>query len=454
MSGPPQSAGPVITDKRQLVEYLAAGCKPPEAWRIGTEHEKFGFRLDDLSPLPYEGEQGICAVLDRMQRFGWSPFYEGENVIGLTMDGQAITLEPGGQFELSGAPVADLHKSCAETHGHLAQVKAVGGELGVGFVGVGFQPKWRREDIPVMPKGRYGIMRAYMPTRGNLGLDMMLRTCTVQANLDFSDEADMVKKMRVGVALQPVATALFANSPFTDGVPNGFLSYRSNVWTDTDPDRCGILPFVFEPGMGFERYVDHVLDVPMYFVHRDGGYIDASGQSFRDFMAGKLPALPGERPTVADWEDHLTTLFPEVRLKRFIEMRGADGGPWDIICALPALWVGLIYDAGVLDQACEMIRDWTLEDHEYLRNTVPRHALRTEFRGRTMHELAIDVLALAREGLKRRAVLDGKKQDETHFLEPLDLVAETGRTPAEGLLEAYYGDWEGNVEALFHDCAF
>ena len=454
MSGPPKSAGPPVTDKRELVEYLAAACTPREDWRIGTEHEKFGFNLDDLRPLPYGGPQGICAVLEGMERFGWAPVFEGDNVIALTFDGQAVTLEPGGQFELSGAPVANLHQTCAEVHSHLSQVKTVAEELGVAFVGVGFQPKWRREDIAVMPKGRYDIMRAYMPTRGSLGLDMMLRTCTVQVNLDFADEADMVKKMRVGLALQPVATALFANSPFTDGVPNGYLSYRSMVWTDTDPDRCGILPFVFEPGMGFERYVDHVLDVPMYFVHRDGRYIDASGQSFRDFLAGRLPALPGEHPTLSDWEDHMTTLFPEVRLKRFIEMRGADGGPWDIICALPALWVGLIYDQGALDAAWDMVKDWTIEDHQHLRSEVPKRALGTEFRGRAMLDIAREVLTIAREGLARRAILDGSGHDEAHFLAPLDAIAESGQTPAEGLLEAYYGEWEGSVDALFTDCAY
>ncbi len=454
MSGPPRPGGPPITDKRQLVEYFASACTPRDEWRIGTEHEKFGFRLDDVSPLPYEGPQGIRAVLEGLQRFGWEPVYENENVIGLTNAGQAVTLEPGGQFELSGSPVADLHQTCREVNSHLAQVRAVGDELGVGFVGVGFQPKWRREDIPVMPKGRYGIMRAYMPTRGRLGLDMMLRTCTVQANLDFSDEADMVKKMRVGLALQPVATALFANSPFTEGRPNGYLSYRSTVWTDTDPDRCGILPFVFEPGMGFERYVDYALDVPMYFVHRGDSYVDAAGQSFRDFLDGRLPALPGERPVMSDWEDHLTTLFPEARLKRFIEMRGADGGPWDIICALPALWVGLVYDDGVLDAAWDIASAWTPDERLELRTGVPRHGLATPFRGRPVRELVREMLELAREGLRRRAVLDGSGCDESHFLDPLDELVETGQTPAEGLLKAYREEWNESVDPLFVDCAY
>ncbi|MFQ5784762.1 MAG: glutamate--cysteine ligase [Alphaproteobacteria bacterium] len=454
MSGPPQRAGQPVTDKRELIEYLTKGCKPEADWRIGTEHEKFGFRFDDLTPLPYDGPQGIRAALEGMQRFGWNPVYESDNVVALGLEGQAITLEPGGQFELSGAPVVNLHHTCAEVHSHLAQVKAIGKELGIGFLGVGFQPKWRRDDIPVMPKGRYDIMRAYMPTRGRLGLDMMLRSCTVQTNLDFRDEADMVKKLRVGLALQPVSTALFANSPFTDGRPNGYLSYRSMVWTDTDPDRCGTLPFVFEPGMGFERYAEHALDVPMYFVYREGRYIDASGQSFRDFLEGRLPALPGERPTLVDWENHLTTLFPEVRLKRFIEMRGADGGPWDIICALPALWVGLLYDRDALEKAWAMVEDWTQEERDYLRAAVPRHALRTEFRGRRVHDLARDIVTIAREGLARRAVLDGAGKDECHFLDPLDVILNSGQTPAEGLLEAYYGEWDGSVDPMFHDCMY
>ncbi len=454
MSAPPKEAGQPVTDKRDLVAYIASGGKPPADWRIGTEHEKFGFRLSDLRPLDYEGPQGIRAMLEGLQRFGWEPILEAGRPIGLTYKGQAISLEPGGQFELSGAPLPTLHDTCAEVHSHLVQVKAVAEEIGAVFVGVGFQPKWRREDIPVMPKARYDIMRAYMPTRGSLGLDMMLRSCTVQVNLDFADEADMVTKMRVGLALQPIATAIFANSPFTEGRPNGYLSYRSKVWTDTDPDRCGTLPFVFEDGMGFERYVEHALDVPMYFVYRDGRYIDASGQSFRDFLDGRLPALPGERPTLSDWDGHLTTLFPEVRLKRYIEMRGADSGPWDIICGLPALWVGLLYDADTLDAAWQMVRDWTPEEHAYLRAEVPRRAFSTEFRGRPLLALAREVLDLSRQGLARLGRLDANGKDEVHFLDPLEEIVSTGRTPAEGLLDAYYNEWDGDIDPLITECAY
>jgi len=454
MSGPPKSAGPPITDKRDLVEYLAAGCKPVSDWRVGTEHEKFGFHLDDLRPLAYDGPDGVRAMLEGLQRFGWEPFEEGGNVIGLRYQGQSITLEPGGQFELSGAPLETVHETCDEVNTHLAQVKTVADELGVGFLGLGAQPKWRREDIPIMPKARYDIMRARMRIRGALGLDMMLRTCTVQANLDFGDEADMVTKMRVGLALQPVATALFANSPFIDGRPSGLLSYRSWVWTDTDPDRCGMLPFVFDPDMSFERYVDHALDVPMYFVYRDDRYIDASGQSFRDFIAGKLPALPGERPRITDWEDHLTTLFPEVRLKRYIEMRGADGGPWRRLCALPALWVGLLYDKGVLDDAWRLVADWTIEEQAGLRELAPRQALATPFRKRTLRAVAAEVLALAREGLKRRARIDSNGLDETHYLDSLDAIVDDGRTPAEYLLEAYHGRWDESVDPVFREYAY
>jgi glutamate--cysteine ligase len=455
MSAPPQTKGAPITDRRQLIEYLEAGCKPKAQWRVGTEHEKFGYTHDDLRPLPYEGERGIRALLEGLAaQFGWQIVTENERPIALQRGGASVTLEPGGQVELSGAPVKTLHETCCEVHEHLDQVRAVAAPLGIGMLGLGFQPKWRREDIPWMPKGRYRIMREYMPTRGNLGLDMMLRTCTIQTNLDFSSEADMVQKFRVGLAWQPVATALFANSPFTDGRPNGFLSYRSHVWTDTDPDRCGILPFVFEDGMGFERYVEHVLDVPMYFVYRDGKYNNAAGQSFRDFLKGRLPALPGEVPTISDWSDHLTTLFPEVRLKRFLEMRGADGGPWRSLCALPALWVGVLYHQATLDAAWDRVKDWTLEEHEYLRAEVPRQGLRTPFRGGSVQDLAREMLALADAGLQGRAEEDWFGQDERQFLTALRGIAESGRTPAEEKLELFHGRWRGSVDPVFAEFAY
>jgi len=454
MSAPPATSGREITSKDQLIESLASGAKPPEDWRIGTEHEKFAFRLDDLRPLPFEGEVGIGAILQGLERFGWEAVREDGNVIALRHDGASVTLEPGGQIELSGAPLKTIHQTCAEVGDHLEQVKAVAGELGVGLIGLGFQPKWRREEIPWMPKGRYGIMRAYMPTKGKLGLDMMLRSCTVQVNLDFASEADMVKKFRVGLALQPVATALFANSPFTDGRPNGYLSYRSLVWTDTDPDRCGILPFVFEDGMGFERYVDYALDVPMYFVYRDGRYIDASGQSFRDFLEGRLPARPGELPGIGDWEDHLTTLFPEVRLKRFLEMRGADGGPWNRLCALPALWVGLLYDQAALDAAWDLVKDWTAAEHAELRTSVPKLALKTPFKGREFGALAREVVAIARDGLARRGRTQGIDTNETSYLNPLIEILDSGMTPAETLLEAYRTRWNESVDPVFTEHAY
>ena len=454
MSGPSESLGPPITDRRQLIEYLASGCKPPEQWRIGTEHEKFVFRRSDLKRVPYEGRDGIKAVLEGMLRFGWEPVLEGDNLIALHHGDCSVTLEPGGQFELSGAPLETLHQTCAEVHEHLRQVRNVTGELGLGMIGLGFDPISRREDVGWMPKGRYAIMRRYMPTKGTLGLDMMLRTCTVQVNLDFESEADMVRKFRVGLALQPLAVALFANSPFVERKASGFLTYRSHVWTDTDPDRCGILPFVFEPGFGFERYVDYLLDVPMYFVYRGGRYIDVAGQSFRDFMAGRLPGLPGETPRFGDWSDHLTTVFPEVRLKKFLEMRGADGGPWGQLCALPALWTGLFYDKTALDAACDLVKDWTEADRAQLRDEVPRAGLQTRFRGRPLAELARQVLEIAKNGLARRARLDTSGGDETLYLNPLHEIAERGRTPADDLLEAYRTRWQGSVEPLFAEQAY
>ncbi len=455
MAAPPHAQETPVTDRRQLIEFLQAGCKPKAGWRIGTEHEKFGFTREDLRPLPYEGGRGVRALLEGLAaRFGWQTVAEQGQPIALRRGGASVTLEPGGQFELSGAPVTTLHETCEEVHAHLDQVRAVADPLGIGMLGLGFQPKWRREDIPWMPKGRYRIMRGYMPKKGRLGLDMMLRTGTIQVNLDFASEADMVRKFRVGLAWQPVATALFANSPFTEDRPNGFLSYRSHVWTDTDPDRCGILPFVFEAGMGFERYVEHALDVPMYFVYRDGRYIDASGQSFRDFLAGRLPALPGEVPRISDWDDHLTTLFPEVRLKRFLEMRGADGGPWRSLCALPALWVGVLYDGAALDAAWNRVKDWTLEDHAYLRAEVPRFGLKTRFRGGTVQDLAKEMLALAEAGLKARAAEDWAGQDERQFVTALRAAAESGETPAEEKLALFHGRWGGTVDPVFTEFAY
>ena len=442
-----------LTDKSQLIERLESGCKPPETWRIGTEHEKFAYEVGTNRPLPYEGRNGIHAILTELQRFDWQPILEGETLIGLTKDGQNVSLEPGGQVELSGAPLFDLHETCREVNAHLDQCKEVAEELGVSFLGLGFRPVDRREDVPWMPKGRYKIMRAYMPTVGTLGLDMMLRTCTIQANLDFGSEADMVKKFRVAQALQPVATALFANSPFTEGKPNGFLSYRAQVWTDTDNARSGILPFVMEDGFGFERYVDYALDVPMYFVMRDGKYIDASGQSFRDFLNGKLPALPGEIPTVSDWEDHLTTLFPDVRIKRYMEVRGADGASWRRICALPALWVGIFYSATELDAAWDLVKDWTWEEQLAMKADVPSWGLRASFRDGTVQDVAKRVLAISAEGLKRRAIFDGSL-DEVHFLDSLMEIAESGKTPADILLEQYHGPWGGSVDPVFTEYAF
>ncbi|MCZ6509474.1 MAG: glutamate--cysteine ligase [Alphaproteobacteria bacterium] len=455
MAAPSTGGGPVIESKAQLIEWFEVGNKPREAWRIGTEHEKFAYRIDDHSPLTYDSSPGIRDLLNGMRRFGWKPVFEGDNIVALAGDrGANISLEPGGQFELSGAPVETLHQTCDEVQEHLRQIREVNKDLGVAMIGIGFHPSLRREDAPWMPKGRYKIMREYMPTKGSMGLDMMLRTCTVQVNLDFASEADMARKMRIGMALQPIATALFANSPFRDGEATGYVSLRSLVWTNTDPDRSGILPFVFEDGFGFERYVDYVLDVPMYFVVRDGEYIDASGQSFRDFMEGKLPAMPGEKPTMGDWTDHTTTLFPEVRLKQFIEMRGADGGPWRRICALPAFWVGLLYDSDAMDAAWELVKDWTADEVTALRDEVPITGLEAPFRNRQVIDIAREVLEIARRGLKNRAREDFWGQDESHFLSTLEQIVDSGITPAENKLAAYYGRWDRNVDRAFEEYAY
>ena len=454
MSAPPSGGGAPIENRRQLIEYFAAGNKPRAAWRMGTEHEKFGYVTKTLKPLPYDGATGIRAMLEGLTRFGWEPVVEGNNPIALLRGKANITLEPGGQFELSGAPLETLHETSAENAQHIDEVKQVAGEIGASFIGLGFAPEWTREDMHWMPKGRYKIMREYMPKKGKLGLDMMLRTCTVQTNLDFESEADMVKKFRVSLALQPIATALFANSPFKEGKDAGFKSYRSHIWTDTDPDRCGMLPFVFEDGSGFERYADYMLDLPMSFVYRDGKYIDASGQSFRDFLKGKLPARPGELPSINDWADHVTTAFPEVRLKRYLEMRGADSGPLGALDALPALWVGLLYDQTALDAAWELVKDWTVVDHDFLRAETPRTGLSTMFRGRVLSELAREVVEIAHAGLRARKRLDGEGNDETTYLAPLDRAVASGQAPADELLAKWKGEWKGSFAALFRDYAY
>lgn len=446
---------PVIESREQLIAAFAKGEKPKDRWRIGTEHEKFVYARTDHHAPSYEEKGGIHTLLIGLTRYGWNPVFEGENIIALSGTDGTISLEPAGQLELSGAPLDNLHQTCAETGRHLEQAKYVGDMLGLGFLGLGMWPDKRREDLPIMPKGRYEIMLRHMPRVGSLGLDMMLRTCTIQTNLDYGSEADMAQKFRVSLALQPLATALFANSPFTDGKPNGYLSYRSHIWSDTDPHRTGMLPFVFEDGFGYERYADYALDVPMYFVYRDGRYIDAAGLSFRDFLAGKLSVLPGEKPTEKDWEDHLSTAFPEVRMKSFLEMRGADGGPWNRICALPALWVGLLYDQGALDAAWDVVKGWSMEERQVLRDAAPKLGLDAPIgAGRTLRDIAGEVVNIARSGLAARARLNGSGDNETGYLSFLDTVVASGKTNAERLLDRYHGDWQGDLSHIYDEESF
>ena len=445
-----EDADPFIESRDQLLAPLIGGEKPKADWRIGTEHEKLVFHRSDHRAPSYDEDGGIRDILLSLQEFGWEPVEEGGKVIALRGEDGAVSLEPAGQLELSGAPLENLHETCAETGRHLEQVKAIGERCDVSFLGLGMWPDKTRAELPVMPKGRYEIMMRHMPRVGTMGLDMMLRTCTIQVNLDYSSEADMVKKFRTGLALQPLATALFANSPFTEGKPNGYLSYRSHIWSDTDPQRTGMLPFVFDGDFGYERWVDYMLDVPMYFVFRDGKYIDAAGMSFRDFLKGELPALPGELPREADWWDHLSTAFPEVRLKSFLEMRGADGGPWNRICALPAFWVGLLYDQSALDAAWDLVKDWSMEEREALRNAVPKQALDAALPGGgRLQDLAKEVLAIARSGLSARARLNTSGDNETGFLETLDEIVASGKVPAQRLLDLYHGEWNGDVSQVY-----
>ncbi|MRU15331.1 glutamate--cysteine ligase [Roseovarius sp. A21] len=453
----PQSGGDPIERHEQLAEYLESGCKPREDWRIGTEHEKFGYCKDTLKPIPYEGERSVLAVLEGLRDgHGWAPLEEGGKLIGLEKDGANVSLEPGGQLELSGAPLENIHQTCDEVNQHLADVKDIADKVGVGFIGLGAAPIWTHEQMPQMPKGRYKLMTDYMDRVGTMGKSMMYRTCTVQVNLDFGSEADMVQKLRVALALQPVATALFANSPFFEGQPNGHKSWRSRVWRDLDADRTGMLPFVFDEGFGFEAWVQYALDVPMYFVYRDGVYHDALGQSFRDFLKGELPALPGEKPLMSDWADHLTTIFPEARIKKFIEMRGADGGPWRRLCALPAFWVGLMYDQSALDAAWDLVKDWDAPTREALRVAASEDALDTTVNGMSMHEIAREAVAISEAGLKARARpgAGGLIGDETHFLNALKESIETGKVPADELLEHYNGDWNGDLTRIYAEYSY
>src|ERR1700730_11585773 len=446
-----------IETRDELVAWVAAGEKPREQFRVGTEHEKFAFTLARHEPVPYEGLRSIRALLEGMQSLlGWEPIMDGPNIIGLAdvTGGGAISLEPGGQFELSGAPVETIHQTSAELMAHLAQLREIARPLGIGFLGLGMSPKWTLAETPVMPKSRYKIMTSYMPKVGTYGLDMMYRTCTVQTNLDFSSEADMVRKLRVSVALQPVATALFANSPFTEGKPNGFLSFRSEIWRDTDNARSGMIPWAFEPGMGFERWVDYALDVPMYFVKRGDAYIDVAGSSFRDFFEGKNPAVPGERPTLSDWANHLSTIFPEVRLKRYLEMRGADGVPWGRLPALPAFWVGLLYDDTSLTAAWDIVKHWNAGERQALRDDVPRLGFKARTRERYLFEIARECVALSHAGLRRRGHIDHLGRDESRYLEPLERIIDHGRTPAEEMLAKFDGPWDGSVGPAYDEYAF
>lgn len=448
-----QNAAP-IQSKAEMVDYLAKGEKPKEAWRIGTEHEKIGFCSAKNLPLPYDGPCSIKAMLEGLKRFDWDPVFESGNIIALKRDGASVSLEPGGQFELSGAPLDHVHQTCGEVSRHLREVREVADEIGAGFLSLGFRPDTKLDDVPIMPKGRYKIMRDYMKTVGTHGREMMFRTCTVQTNLDFGSESDMVKKFRVSLALQPIATTLFSNSPFKESELNGYKSYRSRVWLDTDNDRTGMLPFVFDEGFGYEQYVDYALDVPMYFVARDGEYLNAAGKSFRDFLDGKLDVVPGEVATLSDFEDHLSTIFPEVRLKQFLEMRGADTGPWDELCALPAFWVGLLYDDDALNAAWDYVKDWTEEERDTLRREVPRTGFQTEFRGRTVQDITKDILDISRKGLNARARLNAHGENETIFLQDLDRMTTLGENNADRLIRLFKGAWDGDIKRTYKECTF
>ena len=414
--------------------------------RIGTEHEKLGFDAATLRRMDYPVVRHVLTSL--VDRYGWAPIYEGENIIGCTKDKQSVTLEPGGQFELSGAPLENLRQTDEEIRWHIETVTALAKEKGHQFMGIGFDPQWSVAETPMMPKGRYKIMRAYMPKKGTRGLDMMFRTCTIQVNLDFEDERDMIRKFRTSLALQPLATALFANSGIVDGEDTGYESMRSDVWRDTDDDRTGTLSWVFDDDFGFEKYCDYVMNVPMYFVYRNGTYVDVSGESWLDFMEGKLPQLPGDTPCLADWEQHLTTVFPEVRLKRYLEMRGADGGSFEAIMALPALWVGLLYSEKALTAAEKLVSDWSKEERETLRVAVTKDGLSAKFRNGTARDIARDMIRLAVDGLKERGL------GEEVYLEYLQQMVDGGATASSRTRALFTNEWKGDLAKVYEYASY
>jgi len=455
LSNPGDADSRIVEHTRDLAAYLESGCKSPGQFTIGTEHEAFGFRLDGFAPPAYDEPGGIADLLHAVEaREDFAPILDNGNTIGLKKGAASLSLEPGGQFELSGGMLADLHATAAELDEHITRLHDVTPGLGLGFAPLGFHPLNTREQMPVMPKGRYKIMRAYMPKVGTRGLDMMFRTCTVQVNLDFCSEADMVRKMRVGSALQPLATALFANSPFYEGRPNGLLSNRAEVWRDTDNARAGIPAAIFADGFGFEAYAEWLLDVPMYFVYRNGVYHDAAGASFRDFLAGRLDALPGERATLGDFADHATTAFPDVRLKKYIETRGADSGRPAMMLAQSAFWTGLFYDAAALAAAAALVRPLGHAEILALRDAVPRTGVHTAFGKGTLRDLAREVLAIAAEGLRNRARKNAQGQDERIYLAPLQEIAAGGPSQAEHWLARYHAEWGGDASRIFAEAAF
>lgn len=437
-----------LTHKNQLVEYFELGNKPPERWGVGTEHEKFLYRLPDLKRLDFDSDPGIRQILEEIQSFGWEPLTEQGQVIGLTKKGGSITLEPGGQFELSGRNFSTIHETYRETKKHFEKLNLLSEKYGIINLAMGFDPLWKRQDMPWMPKERYRYMKAYMPLKGNLGLDMMTRTATIQVNLDYRDENDMVKKLRMAQAVQPIVTALFANSPFSEGQPNGYLSYRARVWDDTDPDRCGFLPFIFDQGFGFERWVDYLLDIPMYFIYRNGQYIPCNNITFREFMQGRHLL----KPTLQDWDTHVATAFPDVRLKRFIEMRGADASCVAHISALGAFWAGLFYDAGALDSAYSLTQEWDIETIREVRRQVPKLALKAAHGNLNAWDAARRLIEISSAGLSNRSNALGI-ENENRYLEPIVQIAESGITQAERHLENYHNHWRGNLAGMIRSVA-
>jgi len=445
-----------VINKNELIGYFFDGVKSKNNLKIGVEHEKFILNKESLKPISYYENNGIKNILEKLTTLGWEPLYDDNKntIIAVKKGKQAITLEPGGQIELSGAPLDNIHETCEETTNHLKELKKLGNEFNFILLGIGVEPNLKLDDFPWMPKQRYKIMRKYMEQVGTLGHHMMKRTCTNQVNIDYSSEEDMINKIRLILNLESIATAIFSNSPFDQGNVSKYRSLRSHFWHHTDPNRTGLLPFVFDKDFNFEKYTDYALNIPMYFIRREHKYINMTQYTFKDYLEGKCTKVNYEA-TLDDWEDHLTTLFPQVRLKHYLEIRSMDACNWDLICSQPAFWIGILYDDEILDKIKQITEDWKGEDRQYLNKRVPEDGLKTEFKKRKLIDFAQEFFELSKKGLSKRNQLSKNGEfDESIHMKDLENNLTDGCSPADCLITKFNTTWEKSVLPIYKELAY